>query len=313
MRVYLLQRIVIAIPTLVLLTLATFGLTSAARGDAVVEALRQAGEEPSQADVEAYRHAIGLDAPFVTRYVSWLSDVLEGDLGTSILSREPVTEIIGPRILPTMLLGMSAFALATLGGLGLGVVLALNAGSRFDRWVSGATVLFGSVPSFWFALLLIMVLAEWARIVPVAGYGTSRHLVLPVVALALGPLAELSRLTRSGVLEVWQEDFVRTARAKGLSRRSAIVRHALPNALIPVVTVLGLRFGHLLGGAVVIETVFAWPGMGTALIAAISGRDLPVIGGYVLCIGAFFVLVTLITDVSYAWLDPRVRLGETTT
>lgn len=306
---YILGRVAAMLPTLLLLSLVTFMLTTAARGDPAEIALRAGGNEPSAEAIAAYRKELGLDAPFFVRYGRWLVGVTQGDFGKSFLSYRTVQEVIGERIEPTLRLGLTAFAFTTLLGVGLGVVFGLSAGSKLDvigRWVS---LLFAAIPSFWLALLLIWLFAEQLRILPAAGFGGARYLILPVIALSANPAAGLMRLTRSAVIEVWRQDYVRTARAKGLSARWVALRHALPNALLPIVTVLGLRFGQLLAGAIVIESIFAWPGMGTALIASISGRDLPVIGAYVLLAGVAFVLVNLFTDISYALLDPRVRLG----
>lgn len=306
---YLLSRLAAAVPTLLLLTLVAFLLTTAARGDPAEAALRQSGYEPTPEQIAAYRHQLGLDAPLAVRYVRWLRDLMRGQLGTSFLSGKPVGGIIKARLGPTLLLGGIAFAVTSLLGIGLGVLFGLTADSRLDRWGRVVTLLLAAIPSFWLALLLVTLIAERGRLLPVAGYGGARHLILPVAALACGPVAGLMRLTRAATIEAWRQDYVRTARAKGLPAVAIALRHALPNALLPIITLLGLRFGQLLAGAVLIESIFAWPGMGSALVAAISGRDLPVIGAYVLCIGVAFVVVNLLVDLSYAALDPRIRLG----
>lgn len=306
---YILGRVAVMLPTLLFLTLAAFSLTTAARGDPAEIALRAGGQEPTVEAIAAYREKLGLNDPFLVRYGRWLVGLTRGDLGTSFLSARTVNDIIRERIEPTLRLGLTAFTFTTIVGVGLGVVFGLTAGSFLDvagRWL---TLLLAAIPSFWLALLLITFFAEMLHSLPPAGYGGPRYLILPVLALSAGPAAGLMRLTRSAVIEVWRLDYIRTARAKGLVGRIVILRHALPNALLPIVTLLGLRFGQLLAGAIVIETIFAWPGMGTALIAAISGRDLPVIGAYVLLAGMAFVIVNLLTDISYGLLDPRVRLG----
>jgi peptide/nickel transport system permease protein len=272
-------------------------------------ALRAGGQEPTVEAIAAYREELGLNDPFFVRYGRWLVGLTRGDLGKSFLSARTVNEIIRERIEPTLRLGLTAFIFTTVVGVGLGLVFGLTAGSFLDvagRWL---TLLLAAVPSFWLALLLITLFAEILHSLPPAGYGGPRYLILPILALSAGPAAGLMRLTRSAVIEVWRLDYIRTARAKGLAGRIVTLRHALPNAMLPIITVLGLRFGQLLAGAIVIETIFAWPGMGTALIAAISGRDLPVIGAYVLLAGVAFVIVNLLTDISYGLLDPRVRLG----
>ncbi|MBX3001968.1 MAG: ABC transporter permease [Caldilineaceae bacterium] len=297
------------LPTLLFLTLAAFFLTTAARGDPAEIALRAGGQEPTPEAIAAYRKQLGLDDPIWMRYGRWLAGLTRGDLGKSFLSARTVNEIIRERIEPTLRLGLTAFVFTTVVGIGLGILFGLTAGSFLDiggRWLS---LLLAAIPSFWLALLLISFFAETLRSLPAAGYGGPRYLILPVIALSAGPAAALMRLTRGSVIEVWRQDYVRTAKAKGLAQRLIILRHALPNALFPIITLLGLRFGQLLAGAIVIETIFAWPGMGTALIAAISGRDLPVIGAYVLLAGVAFVIVNLLTDISYGMLDPRVKLG----
>ncbi len=307
---YLLGRVATAIPTLLLLTFVAFLLTSAARGDPAEAALRQGGQEPTREAIAAYRQQLGLDDPLIVRYGRWLINLTHGDLGTSFLSQRPVRDIIGERLEPTLRLGITAFIVTSIVGIGLGILFGLNVNSKLDvigRWIS---LLLAAIPSFWLALLLVSIVAERWRLLPVAGYGSARYLILPVIALSCSPAAGLMRLSRAAMIEVWRQDYVRTARAKGLRQYALVLGHALPNALLPIVTVLGLRFGQLLAGAIVIETIFSWPGMGSALIGAISGRDLPVIGAYVLLAGVAFIIVNLLTDLSYGLLDPRIRLGE---
>jgi peptide/nickel transport system permease protein len=307
---YLLGRVATAIPTLLLLTFVAFLLTSAARGDPAEAALRQGGQEPTREAIAAYRQQLGLDDPLIVRYGRWLINLTHGDLGTSFLSQRPVRDIIGERLEPTLRLGITAFIVTSIVGIGLGILFGLNVNSKLDvigRWIS---LLLAAIPSFWLALLLVSIVAERWRLLPVAGYGGARYLILPVIALSCSPAAGLMRLSRAAMIEVWRQDYVRTARAKGLRQYALVLGHALPNALLPIVTVLGLRFGQLLAGAIVIETIFSWPGMGSALIGAISGRDLPVIGAYVLLAGVAFIIVNLLTDLSYGLLDPRIRLGE---
>lgn len=305
---YVLGRLAAAIPTLLLLTLAAFLLNSAARGDPAANALRAGGQEPTPEAIAAYRDQLGLDDPLPVRYVNWLGDAIQGDFGNSYLDQREVSEILGERIGPTLRLGLAAFAFMTIVGIGSGIVFGLFANTWIDYGGRFTSLLFASVPSFWLALLLITYVSEKWKMLPVAGYGGIQYMILPVLALSLGPAASLMRFTRSAMIEVWRQDYVRTARAKGLGQTFLVLRHALPNALLPIVTLLGLRFGQLLAGAIVIESIFAWPGMGSALISAISGRDLPVIGAYVLIAGVLFIIVNLLTDLSYAFLDPRVRL-----
>jgi peptide/nickel transport system permease protein len=306
---YLIERTLAAVPTLLALTLVAFVLTTAARGDPALEALQQAGDVPSPETLAEYRQQLGLDQPFPIRYARWLAGAVRGDLGRSYLSRRPVGAIIAERLLATLILGASALALSTALGLTLGTLFAL----RHDTWIDHAgrvaTLVLASVPSFWLAIALIVLFGEKLRLLPVAGFGVDRHLVLPSLALALGPAAALMRLTRARMLEVMEQDYVRTARAKGLGSGVVAWRHVLRNAAIPIASLLGLRFGHILAGAIIVESIFAWPGMGSVVLTAISGRDLPVIGGYVLIAGLLFIGANLLVDVSYVVLDPRIRLG----
>ena len=306
---YLLQRLAAAVPTLLALTVVAFALTTAARGDPAMEALQQAGDVPSPERLAQYRHQLGLDAPFAVRYARWARKAVRGDLGRSYLTRRPVAEMIGERLRATLILGASALTLSTILGVGLGTLFAV----KHDTWIDHAgrlfTVLFASVPSFWMAIALIVLFGEKLRLLPVAGFGVDRHLILPSIALALGPSASLMRLTRARMLEVMGQDHVRTARAKGLGGLAVARWHILRNAAVPIASLLGLRFGHILAGAIVVESIFSWPGMGTVVLTAISGRDLPVIGGYVLIAGLLFIGANLLVDVSYVVLDPRIRLG----
>ena len=236
--------------------------------------------------------------------------MVHGDFGRSFLDNRPVRDKIGERIEPTLRLGLAAFLTTAIIGVGLGVIFGLFPNTPIDYLGRTVTQFLAAVPSFWLGLILISVVAERSSWLPVGGYGGVRYLVLPVIALSAGASSQIIRFTRNAVIEVWRNDYIRSARAKGMHQRSVAVRHAIPNALLPVITLLGLRFGQILAGSIVIEAIFSWPGMGSALITAISGRDLPVIGAYVMLAGTLFVIVNLITDISYGLLDPRIRLGE---
>jgi len=307
---YLLGRLAAAIPTLILLTLAAFALNSWARGDPAEAALRQGGVEPTREAIEAYRDKMGLNDPLAVRYVHWMNGIAHGDLGKSFLDQRDVSEKIGERLIPTLKLGTAAFVVTTIIGIGFGTLFGLFPNSKFDLIGRVISQGLAAIPSFWLALLLVSVVAERVAWLPVGGYGGIRYMVLPVIALACGASASLMRFTRSSVMEVWRLDYVRTARAKGLKQSMVALRHALPNAMLPILTLLGLRFGQILAGTIIIEIIFSWPGMGSAIVTAISGRDLPVIGAYVLLAGTLFIIVNLLTDVSYALLDPRVRLDD---
>jgi peptide/nickel transport system permease protein len=302
---YLLSRLVALIPTLIVLSLVTFLLTTAARGDPALLALQQAGEIPSDETLARYRQQLGLDQPFAVRYVRWLAGVVQGDLGKSFLSTR-----LGERIAPTLVLGLTALALSSIVGIALGTLFALHRGTWLDCGGRVLTLVLASTPSFCLAIGLVLVFGELLHWLPVAGYGLDEHLILPSIALAIGPAASLMRLTRARLLEELGQDYIRTATAKGLRGRVILVRHALRNAAIPLVSLIGLRFAHIFAGAVIIESVFSWPGMGSVLLTAISGRDLPVIGGYVLLAGLIFIVVNLVIDLSYVVLDPRVRVYQ---
>lgn len=309
MGTYIARRAALAIPTLLFLTLAAFILTSASKGDPAEAALRAGGVEPTAEAIAAYREKLGLNDPLPIRYGRWVVNLAQGDLGTSFLSGRPVSEIIGERLGPTLRLGITAFLASTIVGIGLGVLFGLKAGSPLDLAGRTVSLFLAAIPSFWLALILIVIVSEKLKWLPVAGYGGVKYLILPVIALGCGPAASLMRFTRSTVIDVWRQDFVRTARAKGIGERTLLFRHALPNATLPILTLLGLRFGQILAGAIVIESIFSWPGLGSTLLASISGRDLPVIGAYVLITGISFIVVNLVTDVSYALIDPRITLG----
>lgn len=306
---YLLGRVAASVPTLVLLTFAAFFLNTAARGDPAEAALRAGGIEPTAEAIKVQRQAMGLDDPLAVRYVRWVGHVLQGDFGRSFLDRRPVSAILGQRLEPTLRLGGAAFLVTTVVGVSLGLLLGLVANSPADLAGRFISLLLAAIPSFWLGLLLIVFIGERTKWFPVGGYGGPRYMVLPVLALSCGPTASLMRFTRGAMIEIWRQDFVRTARAKGVRQTLVVLRHALPNAMLPILTLLGLRFGQILAGSIIIESIFSWPGMGTALINAISGRDLPVIGTYVLIAGTLFIVVNLLTDVGYVILDPRVRLG----
>jgi len=306
---YLSVRLLAAVPTLLALTLVGFVLTTAARGDPALQALQQSGEVPSAETLALYRHKLGLDRPLPVRYADWVRRAARGDLGTSYLSQRPVGTIIRERIGATLLLGCSALLVSTVLGVALGAVFALRHDTALDHLGRLVTLVLASVPGFWLAIAMIVLFGEKLRLLPVAGYGVDLHLVMPTLALALGPAAGLMRLTRARMLEQLAQDHVRTARAKGLGEAAVGWRHVLRNAAVPIASLLGLRFGHILAGAVIVESIFAWPGMGSVVLTAISGRDLPVIGGYVLIAGLLFIGANLLVDVGYLALDPRIRLG----
>lgn len=264
------------------------------------------------------RQRLGLDAPPLVQYGAWLARLLVGDLGRSLLTGDPVAELVFRRVGPTVLLTVAALAIAVVLGVLLGTAAGVNRNSGIDRLSMVIAVLGTSMPSFWLGLLLLLLFSVRLRWLPTGGMFSPlgprledlpSHLVLPAFTLAAWSMALIARLTRSSMLEVIGEDFIRTARAKGLRERVVVARHALKNALIPVVTVVGLQVGNLLGGAIIVEAIFNWPGVGSLMLTGISQRDFPLVQGAVLVIAMAFVLVTLLVDLLYAYLDPRIRYG----
>ncbi len=309
MRGYLLRRLAYLVPVLLGISLLAFGLGRLAPGDPARDVLsRTTGRQPTHREVLAERHRLGLDRPLAVQYVSWLGDAARGDLGVSYTTGEPVARAIGETLPLTLELAGSAFLLALALGIPLGVIAADRSWSWVDHLVRTVALVAASVPGFWVAYLLILALSVHLHLLPPLGTGGLSHLVLPSVTLALFDIALLARLTRATVLETLGEDYVRTARAKGLSRRRVLLRHALRPALIPLVTWSGMNFGYLLGYSVVVETVFAWPGLGYSAVLAIQARDYPFIQAFVLVMGAVFVALNLAVDLLYPRIDPRVRV-----
>jgi peptide/nickel transport system permease protein len=269
------------------------------------------GDGAAEADIENIRHQLGLDRPLAERYVSFLSDAARGDFGQSVRQRgRPAMEIVLDRYPATLRLAFTALSVSVVMAIVCGLISAIKRYSALDNVVM-VTALFGqSIPNFWLGIMLILVFAVQFGWLPSQGYGEGnlKYLVLPTLTLAAPGLARLTRLVRSGMLDVLGQDYVRTARAKGLRETGVIFGHALKNAAIPLVTIIGLDLGALLGGAVVTEQIFAWPGVGLEVVLAINGRDFPVVQAAVFVVATSFVLINLIVDLLYTWLDPRVRL-----
>lgn len=268
------------------------------------------GERAQPADRAALRAALGLDRPLGEQYRTYLGQLARLDLGTSFADGRPVREILAERFPATLELTAAALALALLLALPLGVTAARYRGRALDAGAMGLSLAGLSIPNFWLGPLLIMWFSLWLGWTPVSGRETLASLILPAITLGTGLAAVLARMVRASLLEVLGEDYVRTARAKGLSERAVLWRHALGNAWLPVLTLLGLQLGGLLGGAVITETVFAWPGLGRLLVESIQNRDYPVVQACVLAISLGYVLVNALTDLAYAWIDPRIRLGD---
>ncbi len=308
---YLLRRLIYLIPVWLGISLVAFGLANLTPGDpARLMLQRDLGRQPTGEEVARARDELRLDAPILVRYVRWLGNAVTGDLGTSYRTGEPVMRALLDRFPNTLQIAALGLALAILVALPLGMMAAVWRNSPIDHLSRVLALFSAAMPSYWVAYLLILTFAVRWKVLPVAGQGTWRHLVLPSMTLGLASIASLMRLTRSEMLEVLGQDYIRTGRAKGLSARAVIVGHALRNALIPVLTVAGLRFAGLLGGAVIVETIFAWPGIGKFVLDSIFDRDYPIIQGFVIFMGSVFLAINLIVDLSYGMLDPRVRLAR---
>jgi peptide/nickel transport system permease protein len=257
--------------------------------------------------VATTRHALGFDRPLYEQFARYLGHAVQGNLGTSLRMNRPVTTLILERLPATLHLTLAALAIAVVVAIPAGIVSAVKRGTLMDRVAMAGAVAGQAVPIFWLALLLIAFFGVRLRWLPVYGSGSLAHFVLPAVSLSTIIMGRLARLVRSSMLEVLGQDYVRTARAKGVGEWRVLAVHALKNAAIPIVTLLGLQFAQLLGGAVVTETIFAWPGIGRLVVEAIFNRDFPVVQGVVLVVSLIFVAVNLLVDLSYAVLDPRIR------
>jgi len=268
-----------------------------------------AGDLATPDILQQIRHSYGLDQPLPVQYVQFLGQIVRGNFGYSYRQSLPVLELIGGHIGPTIELAVSALVVTVLIGVPLGVIAGANRGSPVDTTAMLASLFGLSIPSFWLGLMLIIVFGVLLGWLPVSGYGGLNHLIMPAVVLGGFEAAQLSRLTRTGLLEVLAQDYVRTARAKGLAQRLVLIKHALRNAALPVLTIVGLGFGRMLGGAVVVETIFAWPGMGRLGVQAVLARDFPVVLGTVVIGAAIFLVVNFLVDMSYGWIDPRLRTG----
>ena len=309
---YILRRILSTLPVMGIVALFVFSLLYIAPGDpaAVI-----AGDQASPADVERIRQGLGLDRPFLVQFGTWLWNILHGDLGTSIFTNLPVASLIAQRIEPTLSLMAITLVLTILVAVPLGVVAAWKAGSWVDRTIMAFAVFAFSLPVFVVGYVLAYVFALQFEWLPVQGYTPFktglwpwlRNLILPALALGTVYIALIARITRASMLEVLQQDYVRTARAKGLGQRNILFVHALKNAAVPIITVIGIGVALLIGGAVVTESVFAIPGLGRLTIDAILRRDYPVIQGIVLLFSFLYVLVNLMVDVTYTLVDPRIR------
>jgi ABC-type dipeptide/oligopeptide/nickel transport system permease component len=303
---FIIRRLALSIPTLIGVMIVVFLLLYVAPGDPVQDMV---GERADAETIARLRKELHLDEPVLKQFTLYAGGVLKGDLGRSYITQRPIIRDIRERFPKTLLLAGTAMLLASVLGITIGVLSARNPGGWFDRLSLGFAYLGISFPVYWVGLILILIFAVTLKWLPPSGYGGIKYLILPALALGSRSIAFLARVTRSAMLDVLSGDFVRTARAKGLKERAVIVRHALRNALIPIVTVLGLDFGYYLTGSILTETIFSWPGIGRYVVNAISRRDLPAINGSVLFLSVVFVLVNLLTDLAYAKADPRVAYG----
>ncbi|MFI6904446.1 ABC transporter permease [Nonomuraea sp. NPDC050394] len=309
MPVFLLKRLAGAAVVLFVVSIITFGLSLLVPGD---PAIHIAGEHATREEIAAVRAGLGLDQPVAVRYVSWAAAALSGDLGTSLYNSQPVTEILAERLPVTLSLALAAMAVAVLISIPLGTLAALRPGGRLDRVISSGTALAVATPSFWLGLLLILALAITYPLFPATGYrpigdgfgAFTAHLALPALTLGLAAAVEPTRQLRAALADVLETDYVRTARAKGLLAVTVLRKHALRNAAVPYVTVIGLETGQLLGGAVVVETVFGLPGLGTLAESTVTRQDLPVLQGIVIASTLVVVAANLAVDLAYRWLTP---------
>jgi glutathione transport system permease protein len=302
---YFLRRLAGTIPVLIAVSILVFGFVRMLPGD---PARLVAGPDASQSDVEAVRLELGLDRPIYWQYVRYVGQIAQGNLGRSSRTRQPVSYEIGQRFMPTFWLTLAAMGWAIVAGMGIGVLSGVKRGRWQDQSGMVLAVSGLSFPPFWLGLLLIDMFSVRLGWLPTGGYESPASIVMPSFTLGLGVAAVLARFTRSAFVEVASEDFVRTARAKGLPERRVVWTHTLRNALIPVITMTGLQFGFLLGGAVVVETVFAWPGLGRLLVDSISFRDYSVIQAEILLFSLEFILINLAVDLLYAVVNPEIRL-----
>lgn len=303
---YLLRRAALTLPTLIGVTIIIFLLIRLIPGD---PARVIAGLTASDEEVRRIRVELGLTRPIHVQYGIFLGQLLRGNLGTSAVTRAPVAEEIRLRLGATVGLATSSIVVATAVGLTAGIISATRQYSMLD-YVIMSMALFGvSIPVFWLGLMLMLLFSVYLRWLPAGGFGGPAYFVLPTIALAAFSVAIIARMTRSSLLETFNQDYVRTARAKGVHQGAVILRHALRNALIPILTVIGLQFGALLGGAILTETTFAWPGIGRLLVNAISSRDYPVIQGIVLMFALLYATVNVVVDILYVYVDPRIHYG----
>jgi peptide/nickel transport system permease protein len=315
---YILRRLFMAVIIILVVTVIIFLAMRLLPGDPILMLLTQSDLKQLTAEqMQILRHEFGLDKSLVFQYADWLGGLFRGDLGVSIRYNTSVTSEVLRRIPITLHLGLLAFILGFILGIPAGVICAVRRGTWLDTWVTALTNLGITIPVFWMGILMMYVFSVYLRWLPTYGYTSpfedfwlnTRQIIMPVICLAVFPVASTARQTRSSMLEVMRQDYIRTAWSKGLRERIVIMKHGLKNGLIPIVTLSGLGLGGILGGSVLIESVFAIPGMGRLVIASVQNHDYAVTQGVTLVIATGIILVNLIVDISYGWLDPRIRLG----
>ena len=306
MTTYIVRRLLQAIVVLWGISLIVFFLLRIAPSDPITMLL---AETASPEQIAEARHQLGFDQPIHVQYLLFMERALQGDLGNSLFYKEPALGVILHALPNTLLLGAIAFALSIAVALPVGIISALRRDSIWDYLGVGVALVGQATPPYWLGIMLILLFSVTLHILPTSGSFGPEYVVLPAITLAAVLMPIVTRLVRSGMLEVLKEDYVRTARAKGLRERVVVGQHALRNMLIPLITVLGLQLTSLLGGAVIIEQVFAWPGVGRVAVSAINSRDYPIVQACVLVISTAFVLMNLVVDIMYAWLDPRIRVS----
>jgi peptide/nickel transport system permease protein len=316
MTTYVVRRLILAVIVMVLVTLIVFLAMRLLPGDPIYM-IMTSGEmtEATVEEIEAVRAEFGLDRPLMVQYFNWIGGVVQGDFGTSLVQREPVTKELFRRLPITLNLSFISLILSLLIGIPAGVICAVKRGTRIDTIVTVLANIGITMPIFWLGFMLIYLFALQLHWLPVQGYTSPfdnlvqniRQIILPVFCLSIFPLASVTRQTRSSMLEVMRQDYIRTAWSKGLKAQAVIIKHALKNSLIPVITLAGMSLSHIIGGSVIIETVFNIPGMGRYAVNAVFAHDYPVVQGFIIVIAITVLLVNLIVDISYGWLDPRIR------
>ncbi len=304
MYIYIIKRILQTIPVILIVTLITFSLMHLTPGD---PAIMRAGEDATQEQVDAIRKSMGLDLPIHQQYFNWMIGLVQGDLGRSLQDGRPVFITLIRRLPATLQLVLVSFIVSVGVGVPIGVLSALKQNTLVDSIARVFSLLGISMPNFWMGLMFMLIFSHRLRLLPASGSGTLLHLIMPGVALGLPAAGLITRLTRSSLLEVLKEDYIRTAEAKGLNKQIVIYKHALKNAILPVVTIIGLQLGYRLGGSVIIESVFAYPGIGRFAYLRLLARDYPMIMGNLLIFAIIFIIINLLTDILYGFLEPRIR------